>query len=75
MASGFGMSAFSFATRAVHTNLVEHLVRQGYDVWLFDYRDGIDLPSAPEPSTIDDIALKDWPTAVAEVGRAPAGSA
>jgi cholesterol oxidase len=69
MASGFGMSAFSFATRTVRTNLVEHLVREGYDVWLFDYRDGIDLPSSPESSTIDDIALKDWPTAVAEVVR------
>ncbi len=69
LASGFGMSSFSFATRAVRTNLVEHMVRNGYDVWLFDYRDGIDLPSAPEPSTIDDIARIDWPTAVAEVLR------
>jgi cholesterol oxidase len=69
LASGFGMSAFSFATDAVQTNLVEHVVRRGYDVWLFDYRDGIDLPSAPQPSTIDDIALRDWPTAVAEVLR------
>lgn len=69
LASGFGMSSFSFATDAVGTNLAEHMVRAGYDVWLFDYRDGIDLPSAPEPSTIDDIALLDWPTAVDEVLR------
>jgi cholesterol oxidase len=69
MASGFGMSSFSFGTHAVAKNLAEHMVGEGYDLWLFDYRDGIDLPSAPEASTIDDIATSDWPTAVEEVLR------
>ncbi|GAA4699490.1 cholesterol oxidase [Phytohabitans rumicis] len=69
LAAGFGMAATSFLLETIETNLVEHLVAGGYDVWLFDYRAGIDLPSARSSFTIDDIALRDWPTAVAEVRR------
>ena len=69
LASGFGMSATSFLISTVETNLVEHLVAKGYDVWLFDYRAGIDLPSARTPFNMDDIATEDWPTAVKEVLR------
>jgi cholesterol oxidase len=69
LASGFGMSATSYLLSTVETNLPEHLVAKGYDVWLFDYRAGIDLPSSRSSFTMDDIALHDWPAAVAEVLR------
>ncbi|MEV0720219.1 GMC family oxidoreductase N-terminal domain-containing protein [Asanoa sp. NPDC050611] len=69
LAPGFGMSATSFLVDTIETNLVEYLCGQGWDVWLFDYRAGIDLPSARSEFTVDDIARTDWPTAVAEVLR------
>ena len=50
LAAGFGMSATSFLVDTIDTNLAEHLVERGYDVWLFDYRASIDLPS-PAPSS------------------------
>jgi cholesterol oxidase len=69
LAPGFGMSAMSFIGGTIDTNLTEHLVAKGYDVWLFDYRAGIDLPSSHSSFTLDDIATVDWPAAVAEVLR------
>jgi cholesterol oxidase len=69
LAPGFGMSASSFIGGTVQTNIAEHLVAKGYDVWLFDYRAGIDLHSSRTEFTLDDIATVDWPTAVAEVLR------
>jgi cholesterol oxidase len=69
LAPGFGMSATSFLVSTVETNLVEHLVAKGYDVWLFDYRAGIDLPSARSAFTMDVIAAEDWPAGVQEVLR------
>jgi len=69
LASGFAMSATSLLTPMIHTNLVEVLLDGGYDVWLFDYRAGIDLPSAETQFTVDDIAFTDWPRAVDEVIR------
>ena len=67
LASGFGMSSHSFLTPTTEQNLTEFLAGCGYDVWLFDYRAGIDLPSSGTEFTIDDIALQDWPLAVAKV--------
>ena len=67
LASGFAMSATSMLTPTIHPNLVELLLDEGYDVWLFDYRAGIDLPSADTQFTVDDIAYLDWPRAVDEV--------
>ena len=69
LAAGFGMSATSFLVDTIDTNLAEHLVERGYDVWLFDYRASIDLPSARTQFTLDDVARVDWPAAVAEVRR------
>ena len=69
LAAGFGMSATSFLLDTVPTNLAEHLVGAGYDVWLFDYRASIDLPSSHESFTLDEIATRDWVEAVAEVRR------
>jgi cholesterol oxidase len=67
MATGFGMSSHSFLASTIEQNLTEFLADQGYDIWLFDYRAGIDLPSSRSEFTIDDIARVDWPTAVAKV--------
>jgi cholesterol oxidase len=67
LASGFGMSSHSFLAPTIEKNLTEFLAECGYDVWLFDYRAGIDLPSAGTEFTIDDIAREDWPTAVRKV--------
>jgi cholesterol oxidase len=69
LAPGFGMSAMSLIGGTVDTNLAEHLVARGYDVWLFDYRASIDLPSSHGAFTLDDVATGDWPAAVAEVLR------
>jgi cholesterol oxidase len=74
LAPGFGMSAMSFIGGTTDTNLTEHLVAKGYDVWLFDYRAGIDLPSSRTSFTLDDIATADWPAAVAEVLRVTGAS-
>jgi cholesterol oxidase len=67
LATGFGMSSHSFLTSTIDQNLTEFLAAQGYDIWLFDYRAGIDLPSARTEFTIDDIARTDWHLAVAKV--------
>jgi cholesterol oxidase len=67
LASGFGMSSHSFLAPTIEKNLTEFLAGCGYDIWLFDYRAGIDLPSAGTEFTIDDIARDDWPIAVRKV--------
>ena len=69
LAPGFAMDASSFAPLTIPENLVEFLCANGFDVWLFDYRAGIQLPSADEGFTIDDIALEDWPRAIEQVRR------
>jgi cholesterol oxidase len=74
LTSGFGMSTSVFLTDTIATNLTEYLYRHGYDVWLFDYRAAIDLPSARRQFTIDDIARHDWPTAIDEVRRVTGAS-
>jgi pimeloyl-ACP methyl ester carboxylesterase len=48
-------------------NFVEYLVRQGYDVWLENWRASIDL--APNLWTLDQAALYDHPEAVKTILR------
>jgi cholesterol oxidase len=67
LATGFGMSSHSFLVPTIDKNVTEFLAECGYDIWLFDYRAGIDLPSAGKQFTIDDIAEHDWPLAVRQV--------
>jgi len=69
LAAGFAMSATSFALGTGGPSLVQFLLDRHFDVWLFDYRAGIELPSAWSQCTIDEIAQIDWPRAVAEVTR------
>jgi pimeloyl-ACP methyl ester carboxylesterase len=70
LAPGFSVRASSFATPTVDQNLVEYLVAEDYDVWLFDYRASGDSGNPIEdvrPFTIDDIAVHDWPAAIAKI--------
>jgi cholesterol oxidase len=69
LAAGFAMSATSYALESNSPSLVAYLLEREFDVWLFDYRAGIDLPSAWSSGTIDEIATIDWPRAVDEVRR------
>lgn len=64
MANGFGVKASAFALPTVKTNIVEMMVQDGFDVWLFDYRGGGDADASTAPFTIDDVAQKDWPVAI-----------
>jgi cholesterol oxidase len=73
LAAGFAMSATSLHT-AAHPGLAPYLADAGFDVWLFDYRAGIDLPSASTQFTVDDIAHVDWPRGVDEVLRVTGAS-
>ena len=66
---GAGVSSRIFSTDLIETNLLEYLFANGYDVWLFDFRVSIELPSAALPSTADDVAKLDHFSAVAEVRR------
>ena len=67
VAPGFSIKASSFSINTVDECLSEALVAAGYDVWLFDYRASPDSGSPIQPYTVDDIALIDWPHAVARV--------
>ncbi|MFP3558290.1 alpha/beta fold hydrolase [Paraburkholderia sp. SIMBA_049] len=64
---GSGVSSRIFSTDLVGTNLVEFLCAAHYDVWLVDLRVSIELPSATERTTADEIARYDIPAAVAKV--------
>ena len=71
MAHAFAMEASCYVTTipkaSLRTNLATTLYEEGYDVWLFDYRASIALPSCLSQFTLDDIAGVDWPTGVAKV--------
>jgi choline dehydrogenase-like flavoprotein len=67
LAPGFGTSTLAFTIDTVETNLPEALFAAGYDVWLFDYRASPALPSAQTQFSLDDVATRDYPAAVAKV--------
>jgi cholesterol oxidase len=73
LAHGLGVSSLIFAIDTIETNLLEFLVAAGYDCWLLDYRASVDLPSARELWTADEVAKYDYPAALAKV-RAASGS-
>jgi cholesterol oxidase len=64
---GLGVSSRIFSTPTIERNLLRCLYDDGYDVWLLDYRTSTLLPSATRPSSGDDIARHDYPSAVDEV--------
>lgn len=67
LAPGFGTSTLAFTIDTVDTNLPEALFAAGYDVWLFDYRASPALAASRTQFTLDDIAMHDYPAAVAKV--------
>jgi cholesterol oxidase len=67
LSPGYGTSSLAFLIDTVDTNLPEFLYANGYDVWLLDYRASPALPSAKTQFTLDDVATKDYPAAVAKV--------
>jgi cholesterol oxidase len=67
LSPGYGTSTLAFTIDTVDTNLPEYLFANGYDVWLFDYRASPELASSRTQFTLDDIATKDYPAAVAQV--------
>jgi cholesterol oxidase len=70
LAPGFGMSADAFL---LDNSLTHHLCREGYRVWLLDYRASDHLMASLEQFTIDDLAVGDesingdFPDAIARV--------
>jgi choline dehydrogenase-like flavoprotein len=69
LAPGYGNAARAFALDTVRKSFTEYLGEHGYDVWLLDYRASPDLPSSETQFTVDDIAMRDWPAAIAQVRR------
>ena len=67
LAHGLGSSSNVFTADTIDTNLVEYLAAQGFDVWTLDWRGSSELPGALGEWTLDDVATRDWPTAVARV--------
>ena len=67
MAHGLGVSSRIFTMDTIKTNLTEYLFAHGYDLWLLDYRSSIELPASKSQYTGDDIALQDFPAAVAKI--------
>lgn len=64
---GLGVSSLIFSIDTIDTNLLEHLLEKGFDVWLLDYRSSIGLPAAHTQYSADAIAKDDLPRAVEEV--------
>jgi alpha-beta hydrolase superfamily lysophospholipase len=69
IAPGAAMTALTFFIDSVPLNLVEFLVGEGFDVWLFDWRTSPLLEAHRYPYTLDDVARYDWPAALDEVAH------
>jgi cholesterol oxidase len=67
LSHGLGVSSLIFSIDTIDTNLLEYLVAEGYDCWLLDYRASVDLPYARELWNADDVAMQDYPAALAKV--------
>jgi cholesterol oxidase len=64
---GLATSSLAFATDTIDVNMATYLCRNGYDVWLLDYRLSIALPYAARQCTMDQIAHSDMAAAIREV--------
>ena len=62
-----GVSSGMYASDTIPTTLVEYLYERDYDIWLLDFRFSIELRASLRQSTFDDVALRDYPAAVASV--------
>jgi cholesterol oxidase len=73
LAPGYGNAARAFALDTVPKSFTQYLGEHDYDVWLLDYRASPDLPSSHTQFTVDDIAMRDWPAAIAHVREETGG--
>ncbi len=64
LAPGMSTTALSFALQTIDTSLVERLLAENYDVWLFDSRLSPRVTPVNTGYTLDDVAAEDWPMAV-----------
>jgi choline dehydrogenase-like flavoprotein len=64
---GYAQSSRAFVCEPLQEDLVRHLVKEGFDVWLLDYRTSTALPSCRTQSALDDVAACDIPAAVEHV--------
>jgi pimeloyl-ACP methyl ester carboxylesterase len=62
---GVGVSSDMFALPTIGPNFVEYLEREGYDIWLLDWRASIIHPL--RQFTLDEAAVIDMPAAVRHV--------
>jgi pimeloyl-ACP methyl ester carboxylesterase len=69
MTPGTAMTALTYCVDTVRQNIVEFLVEQGFDVWLFDWRTSPLLDAHKRPYTFEDVARYDWPAAIAQVKK------
>jgi len=69
MTPGTAMTALTYCLDTVPQNIVEFLVEQGFDIWLFDWRTSPLLDAHKRPYTFDDVARYDWPAAIQQVKR------
>jgi choline dehydrogenase-like flavoprotein len=67
LAPGYGNKARVFALTTNQTSFVEYLAARGYDIWLFDYRSSPELEASKTQFNVDDIAMRDYPAAIATV--------
>lgn len=67
-----GVSSRMYLADTQPTTLTEYLHERGYDVWLLDHRLSIELPASERQSTMDDLAVRDYPAAVAAIRAATA---
>src|SRR5688500_12097978 len=61
------MSGATFSLDTVNTNPVEYLHDAGHDLWVFDHRATIDLPTTDGHFPADQIADHDFPAALARI--------
>ncbi len=67
MVHGAGVSSHIFSTDTIDTNLLEYLYANDYDCWLLEMRSSITMPSAQQAWTLDDLAQKDYPSAIQKI--------
>jgi choline dehydrogenase-like flavoprotein len=61
---GYAQSSLAFVCEELKEDLVRHLLKQNFDVWLLDYRTSTALPSGRAQCLLDDVAAHDIPAAV-----------
>jgi cholesterol oxidase len=64
---GFAQSGHAFVAEPLDEDLVRHLLRKGFDVWLLDYRTSTALPSSRTQCSLDDVAQYDIPAAMGHI--------